>query len=95
MAPIERNEGYPPVQVALVSYTRFESPLLTGLTNMFRSLAARAVKRALVREFDSTHQLGVVIAHDPDRVSEAVALLPFDDPEARQLLNAFLRTVPQ
>jgi hypothetical protein len=93
MVPTERNEGLPAVQVALVSYTRFESRLLTGLARMFQPLVARAVKRALAREFDLSHQLGVMIAEDPDRVRKAIASLPFDDPEDRRTFNALLETV--
>ncbi|MGH7231011.1 MAG: hypothetical protein ACREJU_06580 [Nitrospiraceae bacterium] len=88
-------ERRPAVQTALVSYTQFEGRVLNGLARVFRPLVEWAVKRALVREFDLTNQLGSIIAEDPDRVRREAASLPFTDMEDRRMLSALLLTAPK
>jgi len=93
--PVTTPEGYPAVQSMLMSYTRLDSSLVSGLVRLMRPLVNDAVTRKLSRGFEVTNLLGLAIAQDPDRVAQEAALVPWLNVNELQTLIGLLYTVPQ
>jgi hypothetical protein len=56
----------------LVSYTRLDNRLLSGLVSLFRPLVGSTVTQKLAKGIDSVNRLSTVMRQQPDRVlSEA------------------------
>ena len=96
--PVVTRERQPAVETTLVSYIRLDDRILSALVYILRPLVGGAVTRILMRGFDVTSQLCMMIAQDPDRVAQEATsppLLASDELESlKTQLHAIRHPMP-
>ena len=60
----------------LVSYSRLDNRLLSGIVSLFRPLVGSAVTRKLAKGVDTVNRLSHVMRQQPDRVVSEAAKSP-------------------
>ena len=72
MSQVADSNGVEATDSTLVSYTRLDNRLLSGIVSLFRPLVGSTVTRKLAKGVDSVNRLSEVMRQQPDRVlSEA------------------------
>jgi len=72
MNQVTDSNGVETMDSTLVSYTRLDNRLLSGIVSLFRPLVGSTVARKLAKGVDTVNRLSQVMREEPDRVlSEA------------------------
>lgn len=82
MNPVKGSNGVEAMDSTLVSYSRLDNRLLSGIVSLLRPLAGNAETRKLAKGVDTVNRLSQVMRQQPDRVvSEATKSpgLSFDE----------------
>ncbi|HEU4683395.1 MAG TPA: hypothetical protein VFS39_02690 [Nitrospira sp.] len=68
MTPVKDAEGRDAVDTTLVSYTRVDNRVLSGLLSLLRPLIGSSVTRKLIKGVETVNRLGLEMRHHPERV---------------------------
>lgn len=68
MGPVEDADGVEAMDTTMVSYTKLDNPILSGLVSLLRSLIGGTVTRKLSKGVDTVNRLSHVMRQHPDRV---------------------------
>jgi hypothetical protein len=68
MNPVTDSNGVEAMDSMLVSYSRLDNRLLSGIVSLFRPLVGSAVTRKLAKGVDTVNRLSQVMRQQPDRV---------------------------
>jgi hypothetical protein len=82
MNPVKETQGTEAVETTLVSYTKLDNRVLSGLMSLLRPLIGSTVTRKLAKGVEVVNRLGMEMRQHPDRVLfEATdpPALPADD----------------
>jgi len=94
MNAVADGQGFGAVETTLVSYTKVDNRLLSGLLSMMRPLIGSTVTRKLMKGLDVVNRLGVEMRQHPDRVLfEAMDPPAFAPEDVAYLQAALLGTV--
>jgi hypothetical protein len=98
MQPVKEPNGTESVDTTMVTYTRLDNRVLSGIVSLLRPLVGGTVTRKLMKGVDTVNRLGDVMRREPDRVLfEATDPpgLPEDQVAALQQVLATLQDSPQ
>jgi hypothetical protein len=82
MSPVEESNGIESMDSTMVSYTKLDNRILSGLASLLRPLIGGIVTRKLPKGVDVVNRLGLKMRQHPDRVlfeATAAPALSADD----------------
>jgi hypothetical protein len=93
MHRLSEANGIEAMETTMVSYTRLDNRVLSGIASLLRPLIGGTVTRKLAKGVETVNQLSRIMRREPDRVMfEALDPPPFGDDEV-VLLRQALATV--
>jgi hypothetical protein len=90
MNPVKESDGSEAVDTTLVSYTRLNSRVLSGLVSLMRPLIGSGVIRRLTRAVDAANRLSQDMRRFPERVWDKAVAAPARPPDDLALLKQTL-----
>jgi hypothetical protein len=94
MNPVKGLNGVEAMDSTLVSYTRLDNRLLSGIVSLLRPLARSAETRKLAKGVDTVNRLSQVMRQQPDRVVSEATKSPALSSDEVAFLKHALENLP-
>ena len=94
MNPVIGSNGVEAMDSTLVSYSRLDNRVLSGIVSLLRSFVGSAVMRKLAKGVDTVNRLSLVMRQQPDRVVSEATKSPALSSDEVAFLKQALENLP-